>query len=247
MILQWIGFVNPCTPKSTLMHTLSRLIINVHIALQLRKNVDKLVSRRSDKDLDLPYDHEGIGDSTLEPDAASLSQPVGDWKRHLSEPAIRYNPTGPPHYDTISRNTTFEDQSLFKPLSVGNGASPSSSSTSNPLGLTLIHAFPEPLMDLIFVHGLGGTSIGTWSWERDPSNFWLPWLARDAELSRSRIFTYGYDASLTGPYTTLNILDFSKDLLFRMKTYSGQDPSNRLPVGKVNETYESRWLRNMLD
>lgn len=242
MIFQWIGFVDSYTPKSILVHTLSKSIINVHIALQLRKNVDKLVSRRSDKDLDLPYDHESI-DSTLEPDAASLSQP-DQWKRHLSEPAIRYNPTGPPHYETISRNTNFEDQSLFKPLSVGNVTSPSSSSTANPLGLSLIHAFPEPLMDLIFVHGLGGTSVGTWSWERDPSNFWLPWLASDAELSRSRIFTYGYDASLTGPYTTLNILDFSKDLLFRMKTYSGKDPSNRAPIGKVN--YKSWWLCNIL-
>ncbi|KAK7962794.1 WD domain- G-beta repeat containing protein [Apiospora aurea] len=97
----------------------------------------------------------------------------------------------------------------------------------------MVHAFEEPVVDFIFVHGLGGTSVSTWSWDRDPANFWIPWLSNESDLSRSRVFTYGYDAKLTGPYTTVNILDFAKDLLFRMKTYSGQSTTDKIPIGTL--------------
>jgi hypothetical protein len=108
------------------------------------------------------------------------------------------------------------------------------SPSSDNLGLTLIHTCPEPLVDLIFVHGLGGTSRKTWSWQRDPQNFWPAWLGRDAELCKSRIFTFGYNANFSGQHTPLNILDFAKDLLFRMKTHSSaQIPSSR-SVGEVS-------------
>jgi hypothetical protein len=108
------------------------------------------------------------------------------------------------------------------------------SPSSDNLGFTLIHTCPEPLVDLIFVHGLGGTSRKTWSWQRDPQNFWPAWLGRDAELCKSRIFTFGYNADFSGQHTPLNILDFAKDLLFRMKTHSSaQIPSDR-SVGEVS-------------
>lgn len=85
----------------------------------------------------------------------------------------------------------------------------------------------------MFVHGLGGTSRGTWSWDRDPANFWPPWLGDDSELSRTRIFTFGYNAAFAGSYTSLSILDFAKDLLFRMKTYTGEHQQDEAQFGKV--------------
>jgi hypothetical protein len=108
------------------------------------------------------------------------------------------------------------------------------SQSSDDLGFTLIHTCPEPLVDLIFVHGLGGTSRKSWSWQRDPQNFWPAWLGRDAELCKSRIFTFGYNADFSGQHTPLNILDFAKDLLFRMKTHSSAHiPSDR-SVGEAS-------------
>lgn len=98
-----------------------------------------------------------------------------------------------------------------------------------------MYAFPDPILDLIFVHGLGGTSKGTWSWERDPVNFWPPWLGGDIELSKTRIFTFGYNASFSGQYTTFNILDFAKDLLFRIKTYSGEPQQDDEPSAAIGE------------
>lgn len=101
------------------------------------------------------------------------------------------------------------------------------------LGLTLVHTHLEPFVDLIFVHGLGGAPMKTWSWQRDPQNFWPAWLGQEAELCNSRIFTFGYNADFSGQHTSLNILDFAKELLFRMKTYSNVGSANDQPIGKV--------------
>ncbi|KAK4458531.1 hypothetical protein QBC42DRAFT_290437 [Cladorrhinum samala] len=102
----------------------------------------------------------------------------------------------------------------------------SRSLSANRLGLSLVHAPPAPLADLIFVHGLGGTSHGTWSWQHNPHNFWPAWLAEDAELSRCRSFTYGYNADFKQD-TSSAIIEFSRDLLLRLKTWT---PPSRPPT-----------------
>ncbi|XMA09563.1 hypothetical protein WAI453_002354 [Rhynchosporium graminicola] len=71
----------------------------------------------------------------------------------------------------------------------------------DPDGLSLVHDCDAPLADLIFVHGLGGSSRKTWSFERDIKNFWPPWL------------------------------DFAKDLLFQAHTYSHDDKEEDIPIG----------------
>ncbi|KAG8528983.1 uncharacterized protein KY384_006672 [Bacidia gigantensis] len=92
---------------------------------------------------------------------------------------------------------------------------------ADTLGLSLLYSTEESDVDLIFVHGLGGSSRRTWSWNRDTDYFWPAWLPHDLELSNSRIFTFGYTAGLKGPSTALNVIDFAKDLLLRMLTFSG--------------------------
>lgn len=108
-----------------------------------------------------------------------------------------------------------------------------SNSASDSLGLDLVYSFPNPILDIIFVHGLGGTPRGTWSWQHNPMNFWPPWLADEPELSRARIFTFGYNAIFTGQSTPLTILDFAKDLLLRMKMYSADNQEDSRPIGKL--------------
>ncbi|KAI4136572.1 MAG: hypothetical protein LQ341_005546, partial [Variospora aurantia] len=84
-----------------------------------------------------------------------------------------------------------------------------------------------------------GSSRSTWSWERDPSNFWPPWLVKEAEFSKARIFTFGYNANFTGEYTSLNILDFARDLLVRMETYSGDYYQGDVLIGKAYIIFKS--------
>ncbi|KAL8907648.1 MAG: hypothetical protein Q9207_001300 [Kuettlingeria erythrocarpa] len=90
-----------------------------------------------------------------------------------------------------------------------------------PYGLNLVHHAEKHNIDLIFVHGLGGSSYKTWSWNRDIDYFWPEWLLSDPHLASSRIFTFGYNANLKGPSSNLNINEFAKDLLTRMMTFSG--------------------------
>lgn len=73
----------------------------------------------------------------------------------------------------------------------------------------------------MFVHGLGGSERKTWSWNHNTEHFWPTWLADDEELSSYRIFTFGYNSNFKGAGTNLGIIDFAKDLLFQMLTYSG--------------------------
>jgi hypothetical protein len=108
-------------------------------------------------------------------------------------------------------------------------------SISDQLGLVPVNTSPvqHPDGDIIFVHGLGGTSQRTWSYERDPDYFWLPWLSSEPELSRFRIFTFGYNANWKGSDTVVSIADFAKDLLLRMLTHATGFDQQSQPIGTV--------------
>ena len=99
------------------------------------------------------------------------------------------------------------------------------------LGLHLVCENAQPIADVIFVHGLGGTCRKTWSWNRDINNFWPPWLADEDGPSAYRIFTFGYNSHFKGAGTNLNIIDFAKDLLFQMSTYWSGSREQGTPIG----------------
>ena len=98
------------------------------------------------------------------------------------------------------------------------------------LGLRLVCDISNPNGDIIFVHGLGGMAKRTWCWKRNIEYFWPPWLVKEDELSSYRIFVYGYNSNFKGAGTNLNIIDFAKDLLFQMLTFSGGQ-GNHLSIG----------------
>lgn len=116
----------------------------------------------------------------------------------------------------------------------------------NPLGLsTLYEPDSRPTLDIIFIHGLGGTSRNTWSKNKDPELFWPQrWLPEERNICTARVLSFGYQAAVPGSVgskTILNISDFAKDLLFSMKY--GQDRSlNDLHIGKVPQIYLSFYV-----
>lgn len=93
---------------------------------------------------------------------------------------------------------------------------------ADPLGLTVLSS-PDPVprtVDIVFVHGLGGTSLRTWCRNRDMDFLWPKhWLPDEAGFSTARILTYGYHAHFSSKkeQTTMTLNDFANDLLFRMK------------------------------
>ena len=83
------------------------------------------------------------------------------------------------------------------------------------LGLIPLYTPSEPVVDLIFIHGLQGGSRKTWSKSEHPFHFWpKEWLSRDPDFRTVRIHTYGYHSDWAETRESiLNIHDFAKNLL----------------------------------
>jgi pimeloyl-ACP methyl ester carboxylesterase len=135
-----------------------------------------------------------------------------------------------------SINSGFDN--LLSSLTVGNQLQRQRSTDrkADPTGLTVLYSPPQsPVADIIFVHGLGGSSHKSWSYDRDPELFWpQKWLPFEPETSDARILTFGYNANYksSGPNSVSNISDFARALLFGMKF--GRDQEKRdLNIGKV--------------
>lgn len=115
---------------------------------------------------------------------------------------------------------------------------------SGHLGLNIVYTpAGGHQADIVFVHGLGGTSRATWTKNKNSKLFWpLKFLAMDPELCIARILTLGYDASFrkhNNPYATLR--DFAKELWFDLAQHS------HLNIGRVkNFTLGKMNLSDML-
>ncbi|KAL2281735.1 hypothetical protein FJTKL_11413 [Diaporthe vaccinii] len=106
---------------------------------------------------------------------------------------------------------------------------------SGPLGLNVVYT-PDNgrKVDIIFIHGLGGTSKWTWSKHRNSELFWpLTFLPLEQDLCLARILTFGYNASFQkAGNVSLSLLDFAKDLLFDLR-YGKDADMDELDMGKV--------------
>ena len=89
--------------------------------------------------------------------------------------------------------------------------------------------------DIIFIHGLGGTSRKTWSKNEDPELFWpMKFLPLEPDICLTRILTFGYDANfLAAGKVSASVLDFAKDLLFDLK-FSKDEQKADLNLGNVS-------------
>jgi pimeloyl-ACP methyl ester carboxylesterase len=77
-----------------------------------------------------------------------------------------------------------------------------------------VHSPEEPLVDLIFVHGLHGGSFKTWR-KREEKNYFWPgeWLSTDSEFQNVRIHTFGYPAEWSDfKASNANVSDFGSSL-----------------------------------
>ncbi|KAK3360430.1 hypothetical protein B0T25DRAFT_129975 [Lasiosphaeria hispida] len=98
---------------------------------------------------------------------------------------------------------------------------------ADPLGLLVLHTPPERTVDILFIHGLGGTSLRSWCHDRLLENLW-PKLWLPHELPTARILTFGYNAHFSSrkAQASYTIGDFASDLLFRMRY--GENTPERL-------------------
>ncbi|KAK0702879.1 hypothetical protein B0T21DRAFT_416756 [Apiosordaria backusii] len=106
-------------------------------------------------------------------------------------------------------------------LSAADASASSDVSAQDPLGLKVVYRPPgERVADIVFVHGLGGSSRMTWSKNRDIELFWpAKFLPLEPNLKQTRIMTFGYNSNFRpgAGKNQMSILDFAKDLLFDLK------------------------------
>ena len=93
--------------------------------------------------------------------------------------------------------------------------------SGDPLGLKVLHTpSGQRRVDIVFVHGLGGSSRLSWSKNHDLDLFWpLKFLPFEPGINEARLLTFGYNANF-GPGSRKNkmsVLDFAKDLLYDLK------------------------------
>ncbi|KAI1506317.1 hypothetical protein F5X99DRAFT_366277 [Biscogniauxia marginata] len=158
--------------------------------------------------------------SPVEPLDSSIQRlTVGSWKRlEPKQSALSEIPSQliPPEKSSNHRGKHSQDR------------------RDDPLGLHVLHAPPERSVDIIFIHGLGGTSLRTWCYNRDLEYLWLQrWLPEETGLSTARILTFGYNAhfSTRNKHVSLTIGDFANDLLFRMKyEENGAERLGQVPI-----------------
>jgi pimeloyl-ACP methyl ester carboxylesterase len=114
-------------------------------------------------------------------------------------------------------------------------ASTGSSQDPGALGLNVVYT-PDNghKADIVFIHGLGGSSRMTWSKHKSPGLFWpLTFLPLEPDICLARILSFGYDADFTnGSNATNVILDFAKTLLYNLKYYTDERGEN-LDMGQV--------------
>ena len=81
---------------------------------------------------------------------------------------------------------------MFTGLSISRQASETAEELRDPFGLNLLSGPAYPMVDLVFVHGLGGGSRKMWSKGPDLALFWpKEWLSRDIEFKISEFTALG--------------------------------------------------------
>ncbi|EME89289.1 uncharacterized protein MYCFIDRAFT_170768 [Pseudocercospora fijiensis CIRAD86] len=123
---------------------------------------------------------------------------------------------------------------------------------TDPAGLTVLHE-PDgvPLADLVFVHGVGGGSLRTWTNEHDQADsFWpMNWLSSETVIASARISTYGFgppaSTSPGDPDRLLDISDLAKDLLAKLRFGQGRE-GRSLNVGCIPLIFVSHSLGGLI-
>lgn len=103
---------------------------------------------------------------------------------------------------------------------------PSAPNDATPSGAP---ARTKPTAEIIFVHGLGGTSKGTWTHKNmlgGEQAFWPSWLHEIPELANSRIRTFGYNAdwNMLEKLTNLGVRSFGIDLSHQLREPPASEP-----------------------
>ena len=157
------------------------------------------------------------------PSPATNPLPLGVSTESTSSPKTEsgsapQNPTEPPQVNHPDRNSASPPLPTDK-LELQVLVEPASSVDSTSSDVT----------NIVFVHGLGGRSCGTWTNE-GTNFFWPASLPKNKGLERLRVMTFGYNATWQNIWkiwqgtTQLDIANFASQLLNRLRVHYDEYP-----------------------
>jgi hypothetical protein len=105
-------------------------------------------------------------------------------------------------------------------------------------GLRVLHEPREQqnIVNLVFVHGLGGSALGTWTHPQSKTCL-LNLLYEDERFANLRIATFGYNADFKDvlmPSNALGITDFARQLLDGLDIFYNMVMYDRSTQGLIN-------------
>ncbi|KAJ2994689.1 hypothetical protein NUW58_g1486 [Xylaria curta] len=120
----------------------------------------------------------------------------------------------------LSIRRTTSKPAAYGSLKPGGSSADDLSDPIGPLGLNLLYSPPQPIADIVFVHGLGGGSRKTWSKTESLNQYWpKEWLPKDAAFENVRIQSFGYNSDWAkSKDNCLNLHHFGKALLGHLAT-----------------------------
>lgn len=88
------------------------------------------------------------------------------------------------------------------------------------LGLHTLFAPSDPLIEFVFIHGLGGGSTKTWCLKPDPAYFWpKEWLPHHPGFRNVRIHSFGYDSDWKAKgHSATTTRDFGQAFLLALRS-----------------------------
>lgn len=93
-------------------------------------------------------------------------------------------------------------------------------------GLRVLHEPPNPIVDIIFIHGLTGNSFDTW-FEEGSTTYWPKHLL-SKDVPNARIMAFGYDADVMKVIkhvSTDNLRGYATNLLENLSAKRVKDKS----------------------
>lgn len=121
------------------------------------------------------------------------------------------------------------------------------------LGLEILYEPPEarnPVVDIIFVHGLTGSSYDTWLYSSRTTKTHWPSDLLKAEIPDARLLSFGYDADVVGwwsPASNNRIGNHAENLLGRVTRLKERTSSEDRSVIFVMHSLGGLVVQNALD
>ncbi|OTA98849.1 hypothetical protein M426DRAFT_17010 [Hypoxylon sp. CI-4A] len=99
----------------------------------------------------------------------------------------------------------------------------------NFIGITMLHSDPEPVLDIVSIHGLNGNAFDTFAW--NDRHMWLrDYLPLNPLLNKTRTMTFGYGSSSKDSGNNESVREWASALLREVSSVRESPAERSRPI-----------------